>query len=95
MIDRSQIILYSGGHRGAEAEFGKTAEQWGIQEVNFSFEGNAAERDKGVRIPGPDELDKGDVSMEIVSLRMSRTYARAEKIRVALIMLCRARRCPL
>jgi len=37
MIDRSQITLYSGGHRGAEAEFGKTAEKWNIQEVNFSF----------------------------------------------------------
>jgi hypothetical protein len=81
MTDRSQITLYSGGHRGAEAEFGKTAEQWGIQEVNFSFEGNAVERDRGVRILDPDELDKGDVSMAIVSLRMGRTYARAKKIR--------------
>jgi hypothetical protein len=73
--------MYSGGHRGAEAEFGKTAERWGIQEVNFSFEGHAIERQRGVQILGPDELDKGDVSMEIVSLRMGRTYARTAKIR--------------
>ena len=38
--DRSHITLYSGGHRGAEAEFGSHAEHWGIQEVNFSFEGH-------------------------------------------------------
>ena len=81
MIDCSQITMYSGGHRGAEAEFGKTAEKWGIQEVNFSFEGHAVERDSGVRILDPDELDKGNVSMEIVSLRMGRTYAKADKIR--------------
>ncbi len=81
MIDCSQITMYSGGHRGAEAEFGKTAERWGIQEVNFSFEGHAVERDRGVRILDPDQLGKGDVSMEIVSLRMGRTYARTNKIR--------------
>ena len=81
MIDCSQITMYSGGHRGAETEFGKTAERWGIQEVNFSFEGHTAERDRGVHILGPDELDKGDVSMAIVSLRMGRTYARTAKIR--------------
>jgi len=81
MIDCSQITMYSGGHRGAEAEFGKTAERWGIQEVNFSFEGHAIERDRGAQILGPDELGKGDVSMEIVSLRMGRTYAKTNKIR--------------
>jgi len=47
-----------------------------------SFEkGNTVERDRGVQILGPDELDKGDVSMTIVSLRMGRTYARTNKIR--------------
>jgi len=81
MIDCSQITIYSGGHRGAEAESGKTAERWGIQEVNFSFEGHAIERDRGVQILDPDELDKGDVSMAIVSLRMGRTYAKTAKIR--------------
>jgi hypothetical protein len=81
MIDCSQITIYSGGHRGAEAEFGKTAERWGIQEVNFSFEDHAIERERGVYILSADELDKGDVSMAIVSLRMGRTYAKTEKIR--------------
>jgi hypothetical protein len=81
MIDCSQITIYSGGHRGAEAEFGKTAERWGMQEVNFSFEGHAIERERGVHILSTDELDKGDVSMAIVSLRMGRTYAKTDKIR--------------
>ena len=39
MTDYFDVTLYSGGHKGAEAEFGKLAERWGIQEVNFSFEG--------------------------------------------------------
>ena len=81
MTDCSQITMYSGGHRGTEAEFGKMAERWGLQEVNFSFEGHVVERDKSVHILSPDELDKGDVSMAIVSLRMGRTYARTNKIR--------------
>ena len=81
MADRSHITLYSGGHRGAEAEFGKLAERWGIQEVTFSFEGHDIARNRGVRVLSPAELDKGDVSMEIVSTRMGRTYSKADKIR--------------
>lgn len=81
MTARSQITLYSGGHKGAESEFGRLAEAWGIQEVNFSFEGHNIERSRGVRILSPEELDKGNVSMEIVSTRMGRKFARADKIR--------------
>jgi hypothetical protein len=65
MTDRSNITLYSGGHKGAEAEFGRLAERWGIQEVNFSFEGHDIERDRGVRI----------------LTCMGRNYSKAEKIR--------------
>ena len=53
MTDRSSITLYSGGHKGAEAEFGSLAERWGIQEVNFSFEGHTIERTRGVRGADP------------------------------------------
>ncbi len=81
MADRSNITLYSGGHKGAEAEFGRLAHRWGIQEVNFSFEGHDIERDRGVRVLTPEELEKGNVSMEIVSTRMGRNYSKAEKIR--------------
>lgn len=81
MTDRSHITLYSGGHKGAESEFGRLAEAWGIQEVNFSFEGHSIERQRGVRVLDPAELDKGNVSMEIVSVRMDRKFAQAQKIR--------------
>ncbi|MFO7713183.1 hypothetical protein [Desulfosarcina sp.] len=81
MTDRSHITLYSGGHKGAESEFGRLAEAWGIQEVNFSFPGHTIERSRGLRELGPEELDKGNVSMEIVSARMGRKFAQANKIR--------------
>ena len=81
MTVRSEITLYSGGHKGAESEFGRLAERWGIQEVHFSFEGHAVERTRGLRVLGPEELARGDISMEIVSARMGRTYSKAEKIR--------------
>ncbi|MFZ0132868.1 MAG: hypothetical protein WAK95_10025 [Desulfobacterales bacterium] len=81
MKDRSQITLYSGGHKGAESEFGKHAECWGIEEVNFSFDGHEIERTRGVRVLDATDLDKGDVSMEIVSARMGRNYSKADKIR--------------
>ncbi len=81
MTDISKITLYSGGHKGAEAEFGKLAEEWQIDEVNFSFEGHTAERTRGVKILTQEELQKGDVSMEIVSKRMNRTYSKTDKIR--------------
>jgi len=81
MTDCSQITLYSGGHKGAETEFGKNAQAWGIQEVNFSFEGHTVERTRNLHILTPEELKKGDISMEIVSKRMGRTYAKTDKIR--------------
>jgi len=81
MIDISKITVYSGGHKGAEAEFGKLAETWGIKEVNFAYEGHSAERTNGLRVLTKDELKKGDVSMAIISMRMKRTYSRADKIR--------------
>ena len=81
MANRSEVTLHSGGHKGAEAEFGKNAEKWGLEEVNYSFEGHGIERDRGVRVLTPEELKKGDISMEIVSKRMDRTYAKANKIR--------------
>ncbi len=81
MTDRSHITLYSGGHKGTEAEFGSLAETWGIREVNFSFEGHNIQRTRGVHVLSPEELDKGNVSMEIVSARMGRKFAKAEKIR--------------
>jgi hypothetical protein len=81
MTDLSQIKVYTGGHRGAETEFGRLAEQWGIGEVNYTFEGHDIERTRGVKVLTSEELEKGNVSMEIVSARMGRNFSKAEKIR--------------
>lgn len=81
MNDISKITMYSGGHKGTEAEFGKLAEAWNINEVNFTYEGHNSERTRGIRLLSQEELQKGDISMEIVSLRMKRNYTRVEKIR--------------
>ncbi len=77
----SDFTLYSGAHSGAEAEFGRCAERWGINEVNFSFEGHVMERNKNIKMLSDHDLQMGDVSMEIVSKRMGRFFGNAEKIR--------------
>jgi len=81
MIDRNKPFLLSGGHKGAEAEFGRCAERWGVPEMTYSFEGHAMEFDHDVRVLTPAELAKGDVSMEIVTQRLGRTYTSVEYIR--------------
>jgi len=67
-------VLHSGGHKGTEAEFGRNAERWGLDEVTYTFEGHKSERSRGLEHLGDAELSKGDVSMEIVSRHMGRTY---------------------
>ena len=37
-------ILFSGAAQGAEAAFGEAAERYGIEEVNFTFEGHSDAR---------------------------------------------------
>ena len=43
-------ILFSGGAPGTEAEFGQCAERYGIDEVNFTFDGHTIARHRGVRV---------------------------------------------
>ncbi|MCP3941598.1 MAG: hypothetical protein GY710_08970 [Desulfobacteraceae bacterium] len=81
MSDASQTIFYSGGHRGAETEFGKLAEKYGMKEINYSFEGHNLGRNVGVKILSNEELKKGDISMDIVSARMGRSFSKVNKIR--------------
>ena len=81
MTHSDQFTFYGGGHRGTEAEFGRQAEQFGIGEVNYSFEGHQPAREKGLTVLSPEALKKGDISMEIVSMRMNRNYSQATKIR--------------
>jgi len=80
-MSNQAFSLYSGGLKGAEETFGEFAEKYGINEINFSFEGHKCSREKNVTMLSDAELKKGNISMEIVSGRMGRRYSQAEKIR--------------
>jgi hypothetical protein len=69
-----ECILYSGAASGAEAAFGAAAERYGIDEVNFTFEGHKDARRRGIRVLTHNELARGDVSLSYVSRLMHRTY---------------------
>jgi hypothetical protein len=73
-VQRDDCILFSGAAKGAEAEFGACAERFGIEEVNFTFEGHNDERRRGIRVLTHKELEHGDVSLAYVSRLMHRHY---------------------
>jgi hypothetical protein len=68
------FILYSGGAKGSECEFGKQAEKAGVQEVNFTFEGHKISRSRGLRVLTTDELLKGDVSLAYIAKLLNRSF---------------------
>ncbi|MCP4810796.1 MAG: hypothetical protein GY913_11270 [Proteobacteria bacterium] len=73
--------LYSGGATGSEAAFGKLAEQFGLSELNFTFDGHRQERTVGSKLLSDRELAAGDVSLVYVSKRLHRTYSEGSLIR--------------
>ena len=81
MLNPSECTYYGGGHVGTETLFGECAERWGLQEVTYSFPGHYLKRDKNVILLDEKELQRGDVSMEIVSKHMHRQYTQSEQIR--------------
>src|ERR671914_3126385 len=83
-MKREDVILFSGGAPGAEAEFGASAERHGIEEVNFTFDGHTIARTRGVRMLNHKELQAGDVSLEYVSRLMHRRYTDSPTIRKVL-----------
>ena len=84
MVASENCTLFSGGLKGAETVFGEAAEKWSIKEMNFSYEGQKITRDKNIVILSDDELKRGDISMELVSKMMNRTYYETDKIRKVL-----------
>jgi len=74
MLKREDEILFSGGALGAEEAFGACAESFGIEEVNFSFEGHKPARTRGLRVLNHEELAAGEVSLAYVSRLMNRRY---------------------
>lgn len=83
-MNSSDVILYSGGATGAETCFGEFAEKYGIDEVNFSFEGHDTGRTRGIRVLNHEELKNGDVSLTYVSTLMHRTYPNTSFMRKVL-----------
>ena len=83
-MDCRECILFSGGAPGAEAAFGACAERYGVEEVNFTFDGHPIARSRGVRVLNHEELQSGDVSLEYVSKLMHRRFTDAPTIRKVL-----------
>lgn len=88
MLNPTKCVLFSGGAAGTEQFFGAQAEAWGIEEVNYSFEGHQIERTRGVRFLTNEELALKDVSMTYVSKLMGREYTRAPIFRKVLQSIC-------
>lgn len=84
MSKANEFTLFSGGAQGAEAEFGKQAEAFGVQEVNFSFEGHKIERTRGLRMLTQEELMRKDVSLTYVSKLLDRNFSNGPLIRMVL-----------
>lgn len=81
-------VLYSGGAQGAEASFGKLAEEYGVQEVNYTFPGHKAVRSRGLRVLKPEDLALKDVSVTYISKIMGRRYSHSPLLRKVLQSLC-------
>ena len=60
------------------------AERYGIEEVNFTFDGHRIERRRGVRVLNHEELLAGDVSLAYVSRLMHRRFSEAPWLRKVL-----------
>ena len=84
MLNPELCTLFSGGAAGAEAEFGRLAETYDIQEVTFSFEGHLTERTRGLRTLTNEELMRKDVSLAYVSKLLNRTFTNAPIMRKVL-----------
>ncbi len=81
MRDPKVFTLFSGGAKGAEAVFGEMAEKYGVQEVNFTFEGHESLRTRGLRSLTFEELAKKDVSLTYVSRLLHRKFTNAPLMR--------------
>ncbi len=76
-----ECTLYHGGLKGAETTFGEQAEKYGAGEVIFTFDGHRLNRERNAVTLTEEDLQRGDISMEIASRMMNRTYYETEKIR--------------
>ncbi|MCA1946429.1 MAG: hypothetical protein LDL30_14315 [Desulfovibrio sp.] len=84
MADPKEFTLFSGGAAGAEACFGELAAQYGLAEVNFTFDGHQLARTHGARTLTPEELARKDVSLAYVSKLLNRRFTNAPLMRKVL-----------
>ncbi len=84
MTNPTDYTLFSGGAQGAEAEFGRQAEKYGLQEVTYTFEGHKIERSRGLRVLTAEELARKDVSLGYVSKLLNRNFSNGPQIRMVL-----------
>jgi hypothetical protein len=84
MADKQRATLYSGGHQGAEDAFTQAAKKWGIKVVQLTFAGHKTAREENAVILSEEELQRGDISMELASKMMHRNYYGADRIRKVL-----------
>ncbi len=86
MLVKGDCELFSSGLRGTEAAFGEIAEKYGVKETVYTFDGHniAREQAGNIVVLSSEDLGRGDISMEIVSTMMSRTYYESKKIRKVL-----------
>jgi hypothetical protein len=83
-MNPKDYTLFSGGAGGAEACFGQCAEKYGVEEVNFTFEGHKPARRRGLRHLTSEELTKKDVSLAYVSKLLNRNFTNAPFMRSVL-----------
>ncbi len=88
MLSPEKSIIYSGGAAGTEQFFGEQAEAYGVEEVNFTFDGHLSERTRGLRYLTGEELAMKDVSITYVAKIMKREYSRAPLFRKVLQSIC-------
>jgi len=81
MTRQSKMRLTHGGHKGAEAEFGRVAAKWDVPETTISYDGHEMEFSLNVDNLSDEQLEKGHVSMDFVFQTLGRRFAHAQKIR--------------
>ena len=84
-MEAMDVTLFSGATHGTEAEFGRQAEAFGAQEVNYSFEGHVNARIRGLHALSREELITGDMSLTYVSKLLNRNFTFGKSTRHAAV----------
>lgn len=86
-MPKSEYTLFSGGAVGAESEFGHCAEQHAIAEVNFTFSGHEAVRQRGLHPLTADELNQGNATLLAIARHIHRHLPENEPSRSLLLSI--------